>query len=101
MRNAWSRIRFLCEFTLMRNTDYLIHQAKRGCNLGRSGQKRNDAEHFSFYALSPHQNRKGRIAQKPVRIISTTSKIVRLSDAYKTPTAREISRTTIVSEIEI
>jgi hypothetical protein len=46
MRNAWSRIRFLWEFTLMRNTDYLIHQAKRGCNLGRSGQKRNDAEHF-------------------------------------------------------
>jgi hypothetical protein len=67
----------------MRNADHLVHQAQRGRDLGRSGQKRNDAEHFSFYALSPHQNRKGRIAQEPVRIISTTSKIVRLSDALQ------------------
>jgi len=101
MRDPWPRVRFSREIAFMRNADHLIHQAKRGCNLGRSGQKRNDAEHFSFYALSPCQNRKGRKAQEPVRIISTISQLSGSAMAYKTPTAREISRTTIVSEIEI
>jgi hypothetical protein len=101
MRDPWPRVYSFWEIALMGNADDLVHQTKRGCDLGRSGQKRNDPGHFSFYALSPHQNRKGRIAQERVRIISTTSQLSGAAMPYKTPTAREISRTTIVSEIEI
>jgi hypothetical protein len=35
----------------MRNTDDLVHQTKRGSDLSRSGQKRNDPNHFSFYLV--------------------------------------------------
>ena len=83
MRDPWPRVYSFWEIAFMGNADDLVHQAKRGCDLGRSGQKRNDPGHFSFYALSPHQNRKGRIAQQRVRIISTTSPIVRRSDALQ------------------
>jgi hypothetical protein len=101
MRDPWPRACFFWKITLMRNTDYLIHQTKRGRNLGRSGQKRNNAKHFSFYALSPHQNRKG--AHSP-RACSDYFNNLQLSGSampYKTPTARAINRTTIVSEIKI
>jgi hypothetical protein len=83
MRDSWPRACFLREITFMRNADHLVQQAKRGCNLSRSWQKRNDPEHFSFYALSPYQNRKGRIAKQRVRIISTISGIVRRGDALQ------------------
>jgi hypothetical protein len=63
MRDPWPRVCFHREIAFMRNADHLVHQAQRGCDLSRSGQKRNDAEHFSFYALSPHQNRKGRLTE--------------------------------------
>jgi len=101
MRDPWSRVCFGWKIAFMRNADHLVQQAKPGCDLGRSGQKGNDTDHFSFYALSPHQNRKGRVAHECVRIISTTSQSSGSAMVYKTPTAREISRTTIVSEIEI
>jgi hypothetical protein len=42
----------------MRNTDHLVHQAKCGCNFRRSGQKRNDPDHFLLYAASWYEDRK-------------------------------------------
>jgi hypothetical protein len=59
MRDSWPRACFLREITFMRNADHLVQQAKRRCNLSRSWQKRNDPEHFSFYALSPIRIEKG------------------------------------------
>jgi hypothetical protein len=46
MRDPSPRIRFLREIAFMRNTDHLFHQSKRGGDLGRSGQKRNNPDHF-------------------------------------------------------
>jgi hypothetical protein len=40
----------------VRNTNYLIHQAERSRDLRRSGQKRNDADHFLLYAVSRDDN---------------------------------------------
>jgi hypothetical protein len=59
MRDSWPRACFLREITFMRNADHLVQQAKPGCDLSRSWQKRNDPEHFSFYALSPIRIEKG------------------------------------------
>src|SRR5438067_1268448 len=44
--DSWPRVCFFGEIAFMRNTYYLVHQPKRGRDLGRSGQKRNDAGHF-------------------------------------------------------
>lgn len=102
MRDPWPRVYSFWKIAFMGNADHLVQQAKPACDLGRSWQKRNDTDHFLFYALSPHQNKKGRTAQERVRTISTTSpNCSGAAMPYKTPTAREISRTTIVSEIEI
>ena len=46
MRDTWPRICSFRKIAFMRNTDQLVHQAKRGRDLGRSGQKRNYAGHF-------------------------------------------------------
>src|SRR5438093_528152 len=39
MRDLWPRVCFFREIAFMRNAHYLIHQAKCGCDLGRSEQK--------------------------------------------------------------
>jgi hypothetical protein len=46
MRDSWPRVYFIWEIAFMGNADDLVHQAKSGCDLGRCGQKRNDAGHF-------------------------------------------------------
>jgi hypothetical protein len=36
MRDPWSKVRFLGKIAFVRNANYLVHQAKRGCNLSCS-----------------------------------------------------------------
>lgn len=100
MRDPWPRICFLRKIAFMRNTHYLLHQSECGGNLRCSGQKRNDADHFLLYAVSRHENEKrARTKEKERDEEFQISRIVGVP--YKTPTAREISSTTMVKEIKI
>ena len=77
----------------MGNTHYLFHQSERGRDLGCSRQKRNDPNHFLLYAVSCYEDRK--------ELEQATEKKEGRRAPYKTPTACEISRTTMVREIKI
>ena len=103
MRDPWPRIRFLWKIALMRNTDHLVHQAKCGCDFRRSRQKRNDPDHFLLYAASWYEDRKRspsiRTKEKERGERAKEFQVSRIAAGrvpYKTPTACEISRTTMV-----
>ena len=106
MCDPWPGICFLRKVAFMRNTHHLFHQSERGHDLGCSRQKRNDPDHFLLYAVSCYEDRKrnpnsrtkkkrksGRVKEFQI------SRIVGRRVPYNTPTACEISRTTIVREI--
>ena len=107
MRDPRPRLCFFREIAFMRNTDHLFHQSERGGDLGRSRQKRNDPDHFLLYAVSWYEDRKrspNRREKRKTGVLGKFCKSRELSARrvpYKTPTAREISRTTIVREIKI
>jgi hypothetical protein len=85
MSDPWPLIRFFREITFMRNTDYLVHQSKRSCNLGGSGQKRNDPAHCVFYLFSRDQNRteERTLPQGAPSRIPTIPRILSLCDALQ------------------
>lgn len=93
MRDSWPRICFLRKVAFMGDTHYLFHQSERGRDLGCSRQKRNDPNHFLLYAVSCYEDRKEPEQETEKRRGERVS--------YKTPTACEISRTTMVREIKI
>lgn len=45
MRHARTLLRLFREIAFMRDTDHVVHQSKRSCDLSRSGHERNNSAH--------------------------------------------------------